>query len=180
MKKYFGTSRKIGLVWCLFVCITILSCDEEVVVPTSDSTPPTVKLSVIGIDDAPMITESTPDAELTAGPFQRFTVMATGTDRDGGVLNITLSFSQTVYYDLPGDHAGSSHGDGYVDNPAIARVGSTVPVTRAVAKAFEMRQIRESVTGEETFQRAELTFRAIAENFHDGVAHSAQLTIRHP
>ncbi len=181
MGKNFKIRHMIGLLLSLIVSLLFLSCNETVVVPTSDSTPPTVKLSVIGIDDAPVLTESTPDAEITAGAFQRFTVIATGTDSDGGILNITLSSSETVYYDLPGDHAGSSHGDGYVDNPAIARVGSTVPITRTVAKAVEMQRVRESVgSGDAVFTSAVLTFRAIAVNFHDGETHSAQLTIRHP
>jgi len=157
-----------------------LHCDEDVVVPASDPTPPTVKLSVIGIDDAPVLTQASDDAELTVGAFQRFTVMATGTDPDGGLLNITLSFSQSVYYTLPGDEGGYGHGDGYKDNPAIARIGSTVPVTRAVAKAVSIREIRESVSDRATFTHLELTYRAVAENFHDGETHSALLTIRHP
>lgn len=65
----FQSAQRLNFVFFYFLlfyfvlCLT--GCDDDVVVPASDPTPPTVKLSVIGVDGAPMLTESTPDAEIT-------------------------------------------------------------------------------------------------------------------
>ncbi len=145
-------------------------------VPHSDSTPPTIRLGTIGLDDDVLVTSASDDVELEVDRFARFTVIATAEDRNGGVANVSLFHSQTVY--CPGR---SSHGDGYRDNPATGIVGTTVPVTRAVAKAITMPDIIEDARSAwcEDLSSIEFTFRGIAQNFHDGRADSARITVNY-
>ena len=171
--------RTLSMQWytCIMaIAIILLAGCATIRVPSHDSTPPTIRLGTIGYDEDVLVTEGSADVEIEADRFDRFTVMATAEDRDGGVFNVNISFSETIHCSGSG-----STSDGYVDNPAIARVGSTVPVTRAVARAVDMPDIIDRVSRAwcEDYLSIVLTFRGIALNFHDGRADSARITVTH-
>lgn len=151
-------------------------CDKKdqnnVVIPSSDATPPSAALTV---NDA----VSNLNIDQTSGPvnFQArdttLTAIAGGIDNDGGVKSVKL-FAEYTYY-KPGQISGPTLvGAPIKENISPAQVGATTPKNLFLQHNFNLKTDRGG------WSSIRLNLWVETENFHGGKARTQNVTVTYP
>jgi hypothetical protein len=150
---------------CTLVLLT--ACGEPITVPPSDSTPPTVSMSIdfTNRDENRETLTLTPggnSASRELSPTEPVAVLASGEDDDGGVKSISINITMTIF--CIGEELGESH-HLLPANRSDARPGQTASTVEVVEWTFD--PTTECPDGVDEITAG---LRATAENFHGGTA----------
>jgi len=165
-----------GLPWFFFGCAS----SEMVRIPAADSTPPTVSMTII-IELATREPKPSKnillDQNSTAPPVEYLrnigdgiSIVADGTDADGGIKNIEIISSIKTTYSLPnGEAADASPAVARGGNPSNAQVGESTSIQRITSYVYKMPDSRTLglPAGSSRFQIHGKIY-AEAKNFHGG------------
>lgn len=165
----------LGSIGLLYGCAST----EMVRVPVSDSTPPTTDMTVIVefANGAPSQTINL--SQNSSAPaivhLQRFgdavSVIATGTDRDGGIKNIEIVPNiSTSYIDPNGNGVSISPLFARIDNPSNAQIGEDASIQRTASYVYEIPDPRTIVPAGSRDFRITGELYAQSKNFHQGLA----------
>ena len=145
-----------------------------VIVPSSDSTPPTAELTAIvsstTADETITLTSASEPVTRELLPDKPIKFLAIGRDEDGGVKNITIAGALTVF--CKGEEIGLSI-HYFANNPDEAMVGDRALTSRATALSIDP----ATLCAASSIQKVQGPFSAIAENFHDGTNTTAGFTL---
>lgn len=146
-------------------------------VPASDSTPPDVRLTVIGAGATFTLTSTSANESRTVSVPDQVSLLASAKDPQG-VKNVWISGSMTVSCES-GDIGQSTIIEYFANNPEDPSVGVGDPAVdqRLTSLALETQHYEDLCHGGFVFKGASGSFRATGENFHGGMTDTAVFSL---
>jgi hypothetical protein len=152
-----------------FTALALSAC--ELRVPTSDSTPPTIRLEITGFGETIVLTESSAPVErIITSASARINMLATGIDEDGGVSNVYIA-GETSSNCVSGDIGRLQTASYLADNPDTSASGPGDEAYDTRLAALNLRIANFANLCERvgyTLTSVSGAFRATAVNFHSG------------
>jgi hypothetical protein len=146
-----------------------------IVVPASDPTPPTAAWLQADIPHRPLanVTLGSPAASSELGENDTVTVTARGDDNDGGVQDVQIWASTTLYRARAGVVVGPTlSGTPAASNPSSAKPGDTASTSGSASWTFDVQSLMTGYDGVKLDVHAEVV------NFNGGSAKTSTLTLR--
>jgi hypothetical protein len=148
---------------------------NAIVVPSADATPPTTAWLQANIPNRPFANVYLGSASASSEMGENDTVVVTarGDDLDGGVQDVQIWASTTLYRARAGVVAGPSlSGTPMASNPSSAKPGDTASKDGSAAWTFSVPSLMTGYDGIKVDLHADVV------NFHGGTAKTATLTLR--
>lgn len=164
----------------IILTLATLATGCATTVPASDTTPPDVRLTVIGAGDTFTLTPTSADASrtVTAGPT--VTLLAAAIDEQG-VKNVTIAGEMRVHCasgDL-GQISFVSYLSNNPEDPSVG-IGDEAVDRRLTSLELDTGGFAGYCGNGFAFTSASGSFRAHGENFHGGTNHSATFSLTVP
>lgn len=175
----------LGSLWLFYGCAS----SEMVKVPASDSTPPTVLMTIfVKFTSGDSTQKIQLDGQSAAPPIMYLpdvgdgiSVIASGTDRDGGIKNIgIITTISTSYTDQNGKGVNSAPAVTSIDNPSNAQVGESTSIGRSISDGYSIPDPRTHLPPGASNLGIRGEVRAHATNFHGGSAITPIFEFRYP
>jgi len=178
----------LGFASGITLAILVYGCHSQtsVTVPVSDSTPPTVTMTVHfgrsgALQQIQLNDQSSPPSVVHLHVGDEVVVFASGSDPDGGLKDIEIDPDITTSWKVGSDTASQSNGLRVpVDNPSNAQVGGSTSVERSVSYTYDIPDPRTQLPAGATDFRIEGRIHATASNFHGGSTPTREFQFTYP
>jgi photosystem II stability/assembly factor-like uncharacterized protein len=147
---------------------------EEVTIPDSDSSPPSITMAVFVNGEQIDLTPGSEDVFRTLDPDDAISIIATARDENGGVKSVSISGGVTVSC-TDGQYGQNHQSTILLDNSDTGNEpGDMANVSRILAETFYMEEFEEGCGPMYWLTSIQGSLAATGENFHGGTSQTAR------